>query len=209
MILLYYLNLLNIGVKIRDELLSILIYADDIVLLAENATDLQKLLYALYDWCNLNDKNINYSKSNIVHFRPPSCLSAKHVFTCGSDTLKIVDRYKYLGLVMQEHLDLNVMVKAVAQSASRDLGLVIAKCKSMGGVPYDLFTRLYDTVVWPVISYGSAVWGYRSFSCIDAVHNRAMRFYLELAGILQILHLQERWHGFLRWSVNGKVLWGL
>ena len=31
---------------------------------------------------------------------------------------------------------------------------------------------------WPVIGYSASMWDFRSFSCIDAVHNRAMRFYL-------------------------------
>ena len=70
------------------------------------------------------------------------------------------------------------MVKHVAQSASRALGLLIAKCKTIGGVPYNVFTKLYDSVVWPVISYSSPIWGIRSYSYINAVHNRAMRFYL-------------------------------
>ena len=33
-------------------------------------------------------------------------------------------------------------------------------------------------MVWPVIAYGAAMWGDRSFSCIDAVQNRAMRLFL-------------------------------
>ena len=45
-------------------------------------------------------------------------------------------------------------------------------------MPYDVFTKLYDSLVWPVISYGAAIWGDRSFSCIDAIQNRAMRFFL-------------------------------
>ena len=77
-----------------------------------------------------------------------------------------------------EHLDFNVTAKAVAQSASRALGLLIAKCKSVGGMPYDVYTKLYNTLVWPVINYGAAIWGTRTYSCIDAVHNRAMRFFL-------------------------------
>ena len=48
----------------------------------------------------------------------------------------------------------------------------------MGGMPYDVFTRLYDSLVWPVISYGAYIWGTKSFSCIAAVQNRAMRFFL-------------------------------
>jgi len=36
------------------------------------------------------------------------------------------------------------------------LGLLIAKCKLAGGVPYNFFAKLYDAVVWPVVSYGEA-----------------------------------------------------
>ena len=71
----------------------------------------------------------------------------------------------------------NIMVKHVTQSASRAFGLLIAKCKTIGDVPYNAFTKLYDSVVWPVISYSSPILGIRSYSCINAVHNRAMRFY--------------------------------
>ena len=48
----------------------------------------------------------------------------------------------------------------------------------MGGMPYDVFTKLYDSVVWPIFSYGAAIWGSKSFSYINAVQNRAMRFFL-------------------------------
>ena len=85
---------------------------------------------------------------------------------------------RILGIVLTEHLDYNVSAKCVAQSASRALGLLIVKCKLAGGVPYNVFTKLYDAVVWPVVSYGAAVWGFKSFSCINVVHNRAMRYFL-------------------------------
>ena len=54
---------------------------------------------------------------------------------------------------------------------------LIAKCKTISGVPYNVFT-MYDSFVWPVINYSAPIWGFRSYSCIDAVHNRAMRFFL-------------------------------
>ena len=44
--------------------------------------------------------------------------------------------------------------------------------------PDNFFTKLNDAVVWPVVSYGAAVWGFKSFSCMNAVHNRAMRYFL-------------------------------
>ena len=68
--------------------------------------------------------------------------------------------------------------KLVAQSAGRALGLLIAKFKSLGGMPFDVYSKLYDSLVWPVIAYGAALWVDRTFACIDVVQSRAMRFYL-------------------------------
>ena len=39
------------------------------------------------------------------------------------------------------HLDYDIMTKCVAQSAGCALGLLITKCKNIGGVPFDVFTR--------------------------------------------------------------------
>ena len=91
------------------------------------------------------------------------------MFKCGTQDLDIVDKYVYLGLTFNEFLDFNVTAKMVLQSASRALGFLIAKFKALGGMPFEVFTKLYDSLVGPVIAYGVAIWGYRSFSCIEAV----------------------------------------
>jgi hypothetical protein len=83
-----------------------------------------------------------------------------------------------LGLVVNEFLDYQFMAKAVARSVSRTLGLLIVKSKTHGGFQHNIFTKLFDTLVWSVINYGSAIWGTREFSCITAVQNRVMRFYM-------------------------------
>lgn len=173
-----FLQSLGLGVKVGDETVCIMLYADDIVILAECEANLQLLLNGLYEWCGRNDMTVNIAKSNVVHFRQNSIPKTNFVFSFGEILLSVIDRYTYLGIVLSEHLDYNIMVKCVAQSASRALGLLIARCKTIGGVPYNVFTKLYDSVVWPVISYSSPIWGFRSYSCIEAVHNRAMRFFL-------------------------------
>ena len=121
---------------------------------------------------------INVNKSNIVHFRPCCIPRTEVVFKCGVNNIKLTEKYVYLGLTLTEFLDYNVTAKIIAQSASRALGLLIAKYKALGGMPFDVFTKLYDSLVWSVISYGAAIWGTKSYSCINAIQNRAMRFYL-------------------------------
>ena len=55
------------------------------------------------------------------------------LFSFGSGIIETTDKYTYLGVILSEHLVYNIMTKCVAQSASRALGLLIAKCKSIGG----------------------------------------------------------------------------
>ena len=40
---------------------------------------------------------------------------------------------------------------------SRALGLLIAKCKLNGGLIFNTYTTLYDSLVWSIISYGAAI----------------------------------------------------
>ena len=66
-------------------------------------------------------------------------------------------QYKYLGLVLTEHLDYVVTAKLVAQSANKALGLLNAKSKAFGGLQYEPFTKIYESVFVPIISYGAAI----------------------------------------------------
>jgi hypothetical protein len=55
------INALNIGID--NEKLAILLYADDVVLLAENEKDLQMMLDVLNFWCKNNALYVNVNKS--------------------------------------------------------------------------------------------------------------------------------------------------
>ena len=121
---------------------------------------------------------VNSDKSNIILFRSPSVAKTNQLFMCSDTDLKPTDKYTYLGLLLTEFLDYDLMAKAVAKSAGRALGLIIAKCKAYGGMPYEPFNQLFDSAVWPVIDYGAAIWGTADKSCIQAIQNRACRFFL-------------------------------
>lgn len=43
------------GIGVDNEEVSLLLYADDVVLLAENEDDLQSMLSVLSEWCGQND----------------------------------------------------------------------------------------------------------------------------------------------------------
>ena len=73
------------------------------------------------------------------------------------------------------------MVKMIAQSASRALGLLIAKDKTLSRIPYQCFSKCYDAIEQSTLNYGAPIYYDTSaFSCIDAVQNRACRYFLGL-----------------------------
>ena len=80
---------------------------------------------------------------------------------------------KYLGVLLTD-------TQSVAQAANKALGLLISKVKLNGGVHYKCFTQMFDTFVWPVISYSACIWGTRMYGAIESVFNRACRFFLGL-----------------------------
>ena len=156
------------GLKYNNELVPILLYADDVVLLANNEDDLQLMLNRVHDWCSGWRVELNGRKTQVVHFRNKSVPCTSTSFTCGVLELAISSHYKYLGIVFNEHFDMAFTAKAVAQSASHALGLIISKCKAAGGFPYREFTKLCESVVRPVMEYGSSIFGQQQFTCIKA-----------------------------------------
>lgn len=121
------LSNLRIGINIDDDnMVSILAYADDVVLLAESENELQILLNVLNSWCDINKMVTNSDKSMIVHFRRPSEARSSVNFSVGNVNLKTTSHYVYLGLLLTEHLDYTAMAKQVSKSANRALSLVIS-----------------------------------------------------------------------------------
>ena len=60
---------LNTGIKIDDVQVSILLYADDICLIAENEPSLQRMVDTVYTWCSKWQLLVNLEKSKLIHFR--------------------------------------------------------------------------------------------------------------------------------------------
>ena len=60
---------LGLGIAIGDRKVPILLYADNIAILAENEENLQIMLNQPNEWCEKWQLTINNEKSQVVHFR--------------------------------------------------------------------------------------------------------------------------------------------
>ena len=125
---------MNKGIDIDGTDLSILLYADDIVILAPNESNLQCMLNCVNEWCNKWRLSINCSKSNILHFRPSSIERSTFSFNCGDYNISYVDSYKYLGIWFSEHVIWDKAVRELSKSACRALGCLTTKFYACGGM---------------------------------------------------------------------------
>jgi hypothetical protein len=166
------------GVKLNDEKLTCLLYADDIVLIGENENDLQDMLDKVKNWCSKWRMTVNINKSKIMHCRPKTQIKSNVIFKYGDKQLEYVEKYKYLGVIIDYCINYEVTASVLSNSASRALGNLFSKFKENKGMGYETFTKLYNSGVVPILDYSVAVWGFKNYKRAETVQNRAIRFYL-------------------------------
>ena len=87
----------------------LLMFADDIVLLADTETGLQNSINRLEEFCNGWELSINIEKTKILVFNKPACSSQFVVLNTPLEQLK---EYKYLGVMLSENQYLNLHPKS-------------------------------------------------------------------------------------------------
>ncbi len=119
-----------------------LLFADDIVMLAKDEMKLQKLLDFTNEWCQKWRMKINNDKTKVIHFTKKSTKIADVTFQLGEHKVKMVDKYKYLGGYLNEYLDYQTIANTVSGAAGRALGGVISKFKSFRNVGFKTYSKI-------------------------------------------------------------------
>ena len=127
------------GIVIQlDEniIISILMYADDIVLLSKDENDMQELVCIVEEWCFNWRLEVILTKTNVMHVRGSRRRRSCFVFLFNIRQIDYCETYRYLGVTLNEFLDFNYTAKVQAEAAGRALGSKIAKTLKNGGLPY-------------------------------------------------------------------------
>ena len=109
------------GLQCGSDTIPGLLFADDTALLAHDEDSLRKSLNCLVEWCEEWGVGINVSKCGIMHMRKKGVVRSKMSYSLGED-LPFVSNYKYLGCTVDEHLDLDDMVKDKGVDGKKALG---------------------------------------------------------------------------------------
>ena len=147
------------GVKYGENIiLSLLLFADDIVLVADNPKMLQKMLDVVFKYSKNYRFRFNQEKSNIMIFGR----KGKDKFYLGDTELEIVEFYKYLGLVLDKKFTWRAHKTKILEKARRRMkalcGLGLKE-----GVSARAMLRGWQVLVRPILEYGVEIWGEKNW----------------------------------------------
>ena len=160
LLFLIYINDLNQAIKFRREHH----FADDTnLLLVDNSLNkinkhINHDLKLLTTWLRANKTSLNTSKTEILLFRPKSKRNiTKHLnFRISGQYIPRTTQVKYLGLTMNEHLDLDLYFSQLKKKLNRGIGL-LSKIRHF--TPKHLLKTLYFSLFNSNLIYGCQIWG--------------------------------------------------
>ncbi len=89
-----------------------------------------------------------------------------------------VDRYKYLGIIFDEHLSPKPVAEVLTQSASRSFGRIVTMFRKLKNMGIKTYETLCTSYVSPILNYGAGVWGFHQMNEPHVLQNRMIRYFL-------------------------------
>ncbi len=141
----------------------VLMYADDIVLMATTPQGLQQLIDATYQLCRWKKMQISAEKTAVVVFGSTRRKAPiVHSWTCGGMPLQQRDSYKYLGLLFTSKHGVAGTMPELQRRQNAAYGLLRQRYKNLRcHCAVTLMLELQQAIVEPTASYGCEVWGLR------------------------------------------------
>jgi len=167
----------------------VLAYADDMVILADCPTQLQRKLDLLKEYCDEWGLTVNVQKTKILIFHHEHKAILSNIrFVYGEKPVEVVKTFTYLGVTFctcgkfHEHVK---AVKAKCAAATKTIISIIAKSRT---TCWQSMMRLKDSMLLSITLYASEIWGLNEAKEVDKIQNTFIR---------RLLHLPANSPGYL------------
>ena len=166
--------------------LNSLFYADDLIILSRSKLGLQNCLNKLSSYCNSWMLKINPKKTKIMVFQKGT-KKCDYVFHIGNEMIDIVKDYTYLGTRISSPGNFTLSLEHLRQKALHAL-FSLRRHTDFSKLKPSLANKIFDTMISPILTYNSEVWGafvksdFKSWdnSGIEKTHLHFCKRYLEV-----------------------------
>ena len=141
----------KIGAIFKKMNISIIVYADDIILISPVDCHLQQLLNICNNYSNKWLIKFNSSKSNIMQFGVPIFKNTQ--FFLGNNTVEYTDKIKYLGVEINNNLDFDTVATEKFKNVSKSILSLSHLGLTPSGLNPELKSFLYKTYCLSQFTY--------------------------------------------------------
>ena len=139
-------------------------YADDIAILISGAYEevlsslMSRAFRIVEEWCNASGLSVNPDKTGLILFTRKRKLIALQMPELFGVRLKLTDKVKYLGVILDSKLDWREHIEERIKKALR----VFWQCRTTFGKKWGLRPSvlywMYRAIIRPILIYGCMVW---------------------------------------------------
>ena len=153
----------DIGEQIpgTESRINTLLWMDDVALIANNLDDLKKLINNTNHTANKYHIEFGKEKSKVLRIgKHPKNQPEQEQLYLGSMELEYTDKYKYLGLTINEKLNLSDHIKSIKGKTEAAYQTILSLLHDRTFLQIQMKTawKLLETCIIPVITYASETW---------------------------------------------------
>jgi hypothetical protein len=153
---------MKVGIKVGRLSIDIIGYADDILLVSNIKSNVQKMLDKVEQYCNMYEIKVNGDKTVLLIFNKWCTRSKKELNEDGTNltltlqNIKLVESFslKYLGMEITTDLTNKKHIDTRCDKALKAMSMI--KAKGLGDAQIHAHTKseMYKTFVMPILTYG-------------------------------------------------------
>ena len=164
--------------------MSMLLFADDIILLAKTNNDLQTLLNLLEKYLQEKKLEVNVTKSQVMIFSKKPLESAPQ-FLLNGKMLEVVEKAKYLGFILCQNGKWTSHITTMAQKGRNALFGIYRSTLTAEISELSLHKHIFNTKIMPILHYGSEIWGYQPAKQLETLQ---LQYYKRVFGLHNTTH---------------------
>ena len=168
--------------RLNNIPIGYLLYADDLVVMADTKSELQKAINSVVEYCHSNNLTINASKTQYLVFHKGSLPRNSEVFLNGC-SIPRTNSVSYLGFNFSSQLRFSAHVDDLCSKANSRIGLLFSKLP-LAKLPLPLVKLVFCTYILPIFRYGLCIYfpfcSNKAKSKIDDVYSKFLKRYLRI-----------------------------
>ena len=148
------------GIVVSNDIIMHILWGDDLIIFSDSVDGLQKQLNGLQKFCSQNKIIVNETKTKSMGVG----MAGQFTVYYNRNVINQVEEYKYLGTIIRpiKRWNQDVFYKKYSFICDKSRKAIFGlqkKLKCVKALTPEIRFDIFDTMIRPIITYGSDVWG--------------------------------------------------